>query len=101
MDAMKGGAEQIEVIDALKPTEVDKIPYHPAIHEDIYLQMVVKDSMVDFFYSKDGKKYHKAGEQFRMKEGRWIGAKVGLLAVQPAGNEDRGWVDADWFRVTR
>ena len=101
MDAMKGGAEQIEVIAALKPTEVDKIPYHPAIHEDIYLQMVVKDSMADFFYSKDGKKYHKAGEQFRMKEGRWIGAKVGLLAVQPAGNEDRGWVDADWFRVTK
>lgn len=100
-DAMKGSAEQVEVLATLKPTEADKIPYHPAIHEDIYLRMVVKDSMVDFLYSKDGKKFHKAGSTFRMKEGRWIGAKVGFVAAQPAGNEDRGWIDADWFRVTR
>ena len=96
-----GAPEEVEVLATLKPTEADKIPYHPAIHEDIYLRMVVGDSKVDFYYSSDGKKYKKAGNQFRMREGRWIGAKVGLVAVQPAGKEDRGWIDADWFRITK
>jgi hypothetical protein len=36
-----------------------------------------------------------------MKEGKWIGAKMGFLSVEPAGNTGRGWVDADWFRVTK
>jgi hypothetical protein len=35
-----------------------------------------------------------------MKEGKWIGAKFGFVAVEPAGKADRGWVDADWIRIT-
>ncbi|MBR2316105.1 MAG: hypothetical protein IKA56_05615, partial [Clostridia bacterium] len=31
---------------------------------------------------------------------KWIGAKVGLFSTAPYGKE-RGWVDADWFRVTK
>ncbi len=98
--ADKGKRETVEVIATLKPTAKDKVDYQPAIHEDIYMRMVVADSHVDFFYSQDGKKYHPAGSQFKMREGKWIGAKMGFVAVQPMGNENRGWVDADWFRVT-
>ena len=63
--------------------------------------MKVNDGYCSFSYSLDGKKYHNAGEKFKMKEGKWIGAKIGMVSYEPEGNTDRGWVEADWFRVTR
>ena len=34
------------------------------------------------------------------RQGKWIGAKVGLFSTAPYGKE-RGWVDADWFRINK
>ena len=90
-----------ELVATLKPTEIDKIDYQSAIHETIYLRMVVDNGKCKFFYSLNGKTYNAAGTEFQMKEGKWIGAKIGFIAVEPAGNANRGWIDADWFRVTR
>ena len=30
-----------------------------------------------------------------------IGAKVALLAKEPEGKTNRGWIDVDWFRITK
>lgn len=35
-----------------------------------------------------------------MREGKWIGAKIGFVAAEPAGKANRGWLEADWFHVT-
>ena len=35
-----------------------------------------------------------------MKEGKWIGAKFGFLSVESDFQCDRGWVEADWIRIT-
>ena len=99
-DADKGNPEHVDIIAVLKPTAKDHLDYQPAIHEDIFLRMVVSAGKVSFFYSTNGKKYKPAGAEFTMKEGKWIGAKIGLVAVQPADNKNRGWIDADWFRIT-
>ena len=88
-------------IVTLKPTEEDVIDYKPGIHLDIYLRMVVDNGKCRFAYSIDGKKFQNAGEEFKMREGKWIGAKIGFVCVEPEGNTDRGWVEADWFRVTK
>ncbi len=98
--ADKGTQEQVKTIATLKPTEKDKIDYQPAIHEDIYLRVNVADGECNFAYSLNGKKYTAVEGNFKMKEGKWIGAKVGLAAIDPAGKTNRGWIDADWFRVT-
>ena len=74
--------------------------YQPAIHEDIYLRVNVADGECNFAYSLNGKKYTAVEGNFKIKEGKWIGAKVGLAAIEPAGKTNRGWIDADWFRVT-
>ncbi|MDE6125842.1 MAG: hypothetical protein K2G30_02700, partial [Muribaculaceae bacterium] len=37
---------------------------------------------------------------FTAREGHWIGARVGFFSVQPKG-PNRGWMDIDWFRVTK
>lgn len=113
-NADKGKPEKEELIATLKPTAVDKINYHPGVHEDIYFRLKVKyvggqdadgankhEARVQFSYSLDGKKFKPAGEEFTMRQGKWIGAKVGFVAAQPIGKEDRGWIDADWFRITK
>lgn len=99
--ADKGGKEEVKVLDTLKPTSEDKIIYHPAIHEAVYMRMVVKGGKMNFYFSKDGKKYKPVGDEFTMREGKWIGAKVGLVAQAPAGKSDRGWIDVDWFRISK
>ena len=56
----------------------------------------------DFSYSHDGKRFKKLGNPFQAKEGRWIGAKVGMFCTRPAIKiNDGGWADVDWFRITK
>lgn len=53
-------------------------------------------------YSKDGKKFKEIGETFQVKEGKWIGAKIGTFCTRPnIKSNDGGWVDVDWFRITK
>ncbi|MBQ7424115.1 MAG: glycoside hydrolase 43 family protein [Prevotella sp.] len=97
--ADKDNPEMTEIIATLKPTAADKIPYHPGIHEDIYLRMTVDNGRCKFSWSQNGKNFKPAGTEFVMKEGKWIGAKIGLVATESGVKTDRGWIDVDWFRV--
>ena len=97
--ADKGNAQTETVIATLKPTAIDHTDYKPGIHEDIYLRLSVKDGKVRFAWSKDGKRYTACGDEFQMKEGKWIGAKFGYIAAETDPKFDRGWVDADWIKV--
>ncbi len=99
--ADKGKPHEEKLLATLQPTAIDQTDYRPGIHEDIYMRMRVAHSKLHFAYSLNGKKFTDCGEEFQMREGKWIGAKFGFIAVEPAGKADRGWVDADWIRVTR
>lgn len=112
--ADKGKAEDVKVLATLKPTEADKVTYQPSLHETIYMRLKVSyiggltsdgenkhEAKVTFQYSKDGKKWIDAGDAFTMRQGKWIGAKIGYVAAEPAGKKVRGWIDADWFRITK
>ena len=98
-NADKGQAEEAQIIATLKPTDRDKIPYHPALYLDIQLRMTVSDGLVNFAYSRDGKSFQPAGTVFKMREGKWIGAKMGLVAVEDNEKSDSGLLDVDWFRI--
>ncbi|MBQ2056143.1 MAG: glycoside hydrolase 43 family protein [Bacteroidaceae bacterium] len=53
-----------------------------------------------FYYSTDNKKFEKLGNEFQVKEGKWIGAKVGVFCTRPnIKTNDGGWADVDWFRI--
>ena len=99
--ADKGKQQAEQVLATLKPTAKDKTDYKPGIHEDIYLRLKVSDSKLQFAYSLNGKKYEDCGEEFKMKEGKWIGAKFGYVSAETDAKCDRGWVEADWIRVTK
>ncbi len=112
--ADKGGAEDVKVLKTFKPSAADKVDYQPALHRQMYLRLSVKyiggknsdgtnkhEAHVQFAYSEDGKKFHDCGDVFTMRQGKWVGAKVGILAAEKAGKKVRGWVDVDWFRITK
>jgi beta-xylosidase len=72
----------------------------------VHLRVAVRDSArCQFSYSLDGRRFVAIGEPFQAREGRWIGAKVGLFALTPHhaaradGNAERGHADIDFFRV--
>ena len=109
-DADKGKPQTETVLATLKPTAEDKTDYKPGIHMDIYLRLTVSNAkagaahggkpIVSFAYSLNGKKFETCGEAFQMKQGKWIGAKFGFVSVETDAKADRGWLDADWIRVT-
>lgn len=67
-----------------------------------YLQVKVKaGGICNFFYSEDGKKFTAVGTDFTAKEGKWIGAKLGFLALRNGNINDAGSVRIDWFRITK
>ena len=101
-DADRGGKESFTTLEELRPTAKDQVIYKPAVYEDIFLRMQVKaGGKVSFYYSLDGKKFQRCGSEFKMREGKWIGAKMGFVSIEPDMKTDRGWIDVDWFRVTR
>ena len=56
----------------------------------------------NFSYSLDGKHFKALGKPFQAREGKWIGAKVGMFCTRPAiRTNDGGWADVDWFRITK
>ncbi|MBN2182361.1 MAG: glycoside hydrolase 43 family protein [Sedimentisphaerales bacterium] len=58
---------------------------------------VTDDEICHFSYSENGINFKSIGDAFKAREGRWIGAKVGLFCL--AGNERQtaGYADFDWF----
>lgn len=71
-------------------------------NKTVYLQVNVKaGGICNFFYSEDGQKFNSIGESFTAREGKWIGAKIGLLALRQGIINDAGSASIDWFRITK
>jgi len=69
---------------------------------EVYLRVKVSNiKECSFSYSLDGKTFKSLGSPFIAREGTWIGAKVGLFCTRAAWKNDGGWMDADWFRITK
>lgn len=67
-----------------------------------YLRVsVTKGGKCFFSFSPDGVNFTAIGEVFTAREGKWIGAKVGLFAVGTAPTREMGYADVDWFRVQK
>ncbi len=60
---------------------------------------ISKGGMCQFLYSIDGDSYQSIGEPFNSKEGRWIGAKVGIFSTKLEQTPLSGYVDFDYFRI--
>ena len=54
-----------------------------------------------FSYSNDGKKFTDVGSPFEIKEGKWIGAKIGFYCMRPGVKNDAPFFDVDWIHFTK
>ena len=100
-DAEQGNLEQVSTLAVLEPSKKFEAGLFPNFEREICIRVRVgKEAYCRFSYSLDGKKFTEAGTLFKARQGKWIGAKVGLFSTAPYGKE-RGWVDADWFHVEK
>lgn len=100
-DAEQGNLEQVSTLAVLEPSKKFEAGLFPNFEREIYIRVRVgKEAYCRFSYSLDGKKFTEAGTLFKARQGKWIGAKVGMFCVTPHGKE-RGWVDVDWFHVEK
>lgn len=86
----------------------------PMKDSTVYLRVEVKQVWVnnsdgvriplthcDYSYSTDGKRFDSIGKMFSAREGKWIGAKVGVFCERPKHLNDSGYADIDWFRIEK
>lgn len=100
-DAEQGNLEQVSTLAVLEPSRKFEAGLFPNYEREIYIRVHVgKGAYCRFSYSLDGKKFTETGTLFKARQGKWIGAKVGMFSVTPHGKE-RGWVDVDWFRLEK
>ena len=100
-DAEQGNLEQVSTLAVLEPSRKFEAGLFPNYGREIYIRVHVdKGAYCRFSYSLDGRKFTEAGTLFKARQGKWIGAKVGMFSVTPHGKE-RGWLDVDWFRVEK
>lgn len=86
LNAHKGEAE----------TEVEAVSMSNNL---VYLQVkVLEKGLCTFFYSEDGTNFKSIGTPFTAKEGKWIGAKIGFVALREGFINDAGNVKIDWIR---
>ena len=71
--------------------------------KELFLRVQVRapNALCEFSFSLDGKNFETIGEPFTAVPGGWIGAKVGLFAEKSADSGRGGYLDVDWFRITR
>lgn len=98
-NAEQGSAEKHTDLTTFPADELIRAG-HPTAKKTLYLRVKVSEGGIcTFAYSTDNKKYHPCDTPFTARQGKWIGAKVGLFSVTPKAGSSKGWLDADWFRV--
>lgn len=101
MRANKNKPETATTVATLDPARVNGEGGRASYDIDLWLRVKVGDNYrCTFSYSTDGRRFHTCPGEFTAREGHWIGARVGFFSIMPDG-KNRGWMDIDWFRVTR
>ena len=101
VDAENKNPEKVTRLDEFDFDKVYKVGSFNYI-KDIYFRVQVKPGgKCSFLYSLDNKVFTLVGNEFTARQGKWIGAKVGLFAVKPSNLSMRGWVDVDWFHIEK
>jgi beta-xylosidase len=86
--------------DADKRTPEKESAEIPAMGNVFYLRVKVSENAAcNFSFSTDGTSFTPVGEAFTARQGKWIGAKVGVFAVRVGRVNETGYADFDWFRI--
>lgn len=90
---------QVICKNADKKGSEDKIEEKTLEGNTVYIQINVDaKANCTFSYSEDGQIFHPIGTSFTAKEGKWIGAKLGFVALRENFINDAGNMKIDWIR---
>jgi len=68
----------------------------------IFLRIqAIENGIFTFSYSQNGTDFKKIGRPFTAKEGKWIGAKLGFVALRNGFINNAGNVTIDWIRFSK
>lgn len=95
--------EQSECIDAIGGNLETENERQRLKGNRVYLRVEVTspNGLCQFSYSENGTRFKKLGKIFRARQGKWIGAKVGLFCESDADAKRYGYADIEFFRVTK
>ncbi|CAH8282681.1 beta-xylosidase [Mariniflexile fucanivorans] len=65
------------------------------------VEVSAPNAMCQFLYSENGRVFKKIGKAFKAKEGKWIGAKIGLFSISTQEAKRGGYADIDYFKITK
>ena len=92
--------QQVVCNDAENGAPERTVASQPLSTAEVYLRVRMEDGgRCTFSYSTDGENYTALGDPFQAREGKWIGAKVGIFALRDAHENDGGYANYDWFRT--
>lgn len=88
---------------------VDDIPQSRIASQDVWLRIKVHSEGIangikgyaQWSYSLDGKTFREVGSPFLMREGKWIGAKVGFFNTRSEKKNDAAFFDIDWIKFNK
>jgi beta-xylosidase len=93
-----------EIIHTTIPVNGNSVYFRVAVKQTKKLNnenILQPSANCSFSYSTDGKIFKTLGENFIAREGKWIGAKVGIFCQRPKSLNDSGYADVDWFRIEK
>lgn len=88
--------------DADKPNSKISSSKYAVKGETFYLQIRMnKEGHCNFSYSVNGENFAPIDLSFSAREGRWVGAKIGMVCLRNNITNDAGYADVDWFRIEK
>lgn len=93
----KGLYEQYD--DATQLLAAEPLKSHEPGSEYFLRVEMNREGLYQFSYSLDGKRFRNLGPQLQATAGVWIGAKVGLFALNPGLARSEGYAEFDWIRI--
>jgi beta-xylosidase len=71
-----------------------------ATGQPLYLRVAVRaGGRCQFSYSADGRQFAPLGPEFTAREGRWVGAKLGLFCLAASASAQPATAAIDWWHV--
>ncbi|MFT6867132.1 MAG: beta-xylosidase [Cyclobacteriaceae bacterium] len=94
--------KQIQCIQAdrgLFPETNEKVSLEDS--NEFWLKITVSNGYSTFQYSTNGKQYLSLGSKFKLREGKWVGAKLGLYSTRQQTTGISGSAEYDWVRIEK
>tara|TARA_R110002050_G_scaffold286121_2_gene436304 strand:- start:44762 stop:46402 length:1641 start_codon:yes stop_codon:yes gene_type:complete len=88
--AIDGAEEKINAEERLKANSVS-----------FKVEVTAPDAICQFWFSEKEGNFKKIGRPFKAKEGKWIGAKVGLFSVSTQAAKRGGYADITYFKISK